>query len=174
MRATPGGTMRSSIARGTVLAVLCAAGVPAIAGLPEGKSLPPAAAAGPAEVQVELIEGVRQKSWEFDSLPVTERYTEPAFGFVDVPHKYSPRGIIIDRSNPYILRATATWELPRGTYRLLLRARGAARLFVDDRKLAETEFAVPNANGADPVPELPAAVEPGLHPLPPGGQERIT
>jgi len=172
--------MRSSSARGPLLVVLygLAAAVSSNvlaespAGLPSAQSVVDGGPAS-ADVQVELIEGVREKSWDVESLAVTDSYVEPAFGFVDVPRKYSSRGIILDRSNPYFLRATGTFELPQGDYRLLLRARGAARLFVDDQTVAETDFAVRNANGADPVPELPTALEPGLHPLPPGCQERV-
>jgi hypothetical protein len=132
--------------------------------------------APPAEaVTVEILEGVPNKrSWDFPPPRPTERYTEAAFGFVAVPTKYSPKGVVLDRSNPFVLRATGSVALPAGEYRFLLRARGAARLWVDGRVVAQTEFIQANANGDEAVPDVPVAKEEGLAPPPLGHQETLT
>src|SRR4051812_41853672 len=66
-------------------------------------------------VNVELFEKVPAGS-EFDltnQQPV-ERYTEDAFGFVRVPTKYSESALALDRSTPFVLRATYERSFPAG------------------------------------------------------------
>src|SRR4051812_26610111 len=77
-------------------------------------ALPAAARAGES-VRVEILEGpIKDLTWDFAKTKVTESYTEPAFGFVAVPAKYSDQGMVVDRSNPFVLRATQTLALPAG------------------------------------------------------------
>src|SRR6185295_15402258 len=92
--------------------------VAVLAGIPAG-----------APVQVEIFEKVPAAS-ELDlaSGEPTERYTEPAFGFVRIPGKFSASATPLDRSTPFVLRAAYERSLPAGTYQFRLRARGAARL----------------------------------------------
>ncbi len=124
-------------------------------------------------VHVSVIEGIPDKnSWEFEPAEPTDRFTEPAFGLVAVPKKWSNKAIMLDRSNPFLLRATATLTLPAGEHWLLLRSKNAARLFVDDELVLETDFVKGNASGHEDVPELPVAFEDGLHAPPVGHQER--
>src|SRR5262249_36824354 len=80
-------------------------------------------------VQVEVFENV-QKGSEFDlsSQKPTDRYTENAFGFVRVATKYSENALALDRSTPYVLRATFERAFPAGDRQFRLRARGAAQL----------------------------------------------
>jgi hypothetical protein len=60
------------------------------------------------DITVEILEGVPdKKSWEFEPPEPAERYTERAFGFVTVPKKFSSKGQVLDRSNPFLLRAAA-------------------------------------------------------------------
>src|SRR6266508_505757 len=81
-----------------------------------------AANARASEVAVELLEGpFKDKSWELADGKITERYTEPAFGFVTVPGKFSNRGLFLDRSNPYVVRATKSLAPQAGEYTLLVR-----------------------------------------------------
>ncbi len=125
-------------------------------------------------VRVELFEGVPdKKSWDFALPAAAERYTETGFGFVQVPRKFNNKGIVVDRSNPLLIRAAAAVELPAGEYRFLLRARGAARLWVNDRVLVETQFLKANSSGHESVPELPATSEEGVRLLPVGHQEKL-
>ncbi len=129
--------------------------------------------AAPLPVAVELIEGIPNKpTWDFKPGEPAERYAEPAFGLAAVPQKYSNKGLLLDRTNPYLLRARADVVLPAGKVRFLLRSRGAARLFVGDRLLLQNGFAKANADGHEKVPDVKA--EDGLCLLPPGSQEKQT
>lgn len=123
-------------------------------------------------VAVELYEGTfKEKSFDLATAKVTERYTEPAFGFVAVPGKFSDRGLLLDRSNPYMVRARKSITMPPGEYTLLVRARGGSRFYVDDKLLLETEFMKKAPDGHGKVAPLPK-VEPGLHYPYPGQQEK--
>lgn len=116
----------------------------------------------PANVTVELLEGTfKDKSWDPSNAKVTDSYTEPAFGFITVPGKFSNRGLLVDRSNPYLVRSSKKMTLPAGEYTFLIRARGAARLFVDEQKLVETPFLIRSPDGHGKVPPE-VKVEPGL------------
>src|SRR5216117_2683901 len=85
-----------------------------------------------AAVQVELFENVPAGSeFQLAGQHPVERYTEPAFGFVRVPMKYSDNALALDRSTPFVLRATFEREFPAGERSFRLRARGAAVLIVD-------------------------------------------
>src|SRR4051812_17983247 len=48
----------------------------------------------------------------------TDEYTETTFAFGAIPAKYNGRGIKIDRSRPYLVRATGTVTLPLGEQKL--------------------------------------------------------
>ncbi|MCC2671081.1 MAG: hypothetical protein K0Q72_3552, partial [Armatimonadetes bacterium] len=85
-----------------------------------------------------------------------ERYLEPAFGFVHTPTKYSANALALDRTAPFVLRATLERSFPPGVYELRLRARGAARLLLDGKTIAETKPQKPNGSAHDEVP-APAA-----------------
>jgi hypothetical protein len=77
----------------------------------------------------------------------TETYTEDAFGFFRVPQKYVDSGVRGDRPVPYLLRASAAVTLPPGKHRLLLRGRGACRLYVDGKLVLSTPFPPEDSSG---------------------------
>jgi hypothetical protein len=134
-------------------------------------ALPAAARAGES-VRVELLEGpIKDLAWDLSNAHVTESYAEPAFGFVAVPPKYSDRGMLIDRSSPFVVRATRSLALPAGEYQLLLRSRNAARLYLDDKLLLDNPFPKAPVDGHNPVPEVPD-LGPDLRPIQPGQQEK--
>ncbi|MGH9719138.1 MAG: DUF1553 domain-containing protein [Bryobacteraceae bacterium] len=113
-----------------------------LAGIPAG-----------APVQVEIFEDLPAGSeLAPTSAQPAERYTEPAFGFVQIPRKFSMSAAPLDRSTPFVLRATYEQSLPAGTYQFRLRARGAARFSVDGKSLWQTKAQPPNTSGDDPVP----------------------
>lgn len=92
-------------------------------------------------VRIELFEkDIPSEKWPSELPAVSESYDETAFGFTRVPWKYTGTGVRTDRGNPYLLRASADVALPAGTYRVLLRARSAAKLSVDGKLLAELTF----------------------------------
>ena len=109
------------------------------------------AAAG--TVQVALLENLpADKVLDPPATEPTTRYTEPAFAFVRIPAKYSPNALPLDRSTPFVLRATLTRELPEGDYEFRLRSKGAARFVVDGETRLTTKPQRPNGAGHDPVP----------------------
>ena len=121
----------------------------------EEKTLPEGA------VLIEIFEGIPDAtSWSFRLPQAVESYTEPAFALVDVRNKYSDRAILVDRTNPFLLHATGLVELPKGSVRLLLRARGAARLFVDGRLVVETPFPHGRSDGHEAVHETASDLAP--------------
>ena len=100
-----------------------------------------------------------------DALPV-ETYQEPAFAFVRIPTKFSGNALPMDRSTPFGLRATYERILTAGEYRFRLRARGAARLEIDGKSIAESKPQPPNTTGDDPVPPPPVREDSQLRPAP--------
>ena len=77
----------------------------------------------------------------------TDSYLAGAFGFVDVPKKYSPQAVQIDRSSPFLVRAAGEFTLAEGPWQILIRCRNAGRLYVDGRLIAETPFHSISASG---------------------------
>lgn len=126
------------------------------------------------EVAFEILEGIPDnRTWNYDLSEPTARFTGPAFALSDLPKKYIAPGVIADRQAPFLLRGRANIAIPLGEHRLLLRARGAARLFIDGQLVAQTKFRKPSDDGHGTLPELPAAHEPGLALLPPDNQEQL-
>lgn len=79
-------------------------------------------------------------SWSAVPAHKTGELIEPAFAFGAVPTKYSPRGVKIDRSAPYLIRASGAITLPAGEHRLLVRALNGARLLMDGTQIARADF----------------------------------
>lgn len=114
-------------------------------------------------VDVEVREGIPdKKSWNFTPPAATVKYTEPAFGLVALPKKYSQRGVLVDRALPILVSAHAEITLPAGTYRFLLRSRNGARLKIDGTVVAAVGFIDTRGDGHEPVPEKPTVIEPNL------------
>jgi len=105
----------------------------------------------PGKIVIELCdEGMpAQNGWPEAALAATDSYTEEAFGFFEVPHKYIDTGVRADRGIPFLLRASAAVRLPPGTHRLLLRGRGASRLYIDGKLLLSTPFPPALTDGSD-------------------------
>lgn len=140
-----------------------------------------AVVAGAAGVRVEICEaGVPKSGWPATPPEATERFAEEAFGLFELPLRYVATGVRGDRASPTLVRASASVTLPAGKHRLLLRARGAARLSVGGKVIAETpfdqprQFAVGNA-GELPVEEQDTFLQlgPGARFLPPGNREAL-
>ena len=114
-------------------------------------------------LRVEIIENIPAKnSWNFLPEEPVETYEEPAFAFVRTPKKYNARGVRVDRSNPYLIRATGALTLPAGERRLLLRSLQSARLHIDGKQVATTAFISGSTSGHGSVPDLPKDLPPGL------------
>lgn len=93
--------------------------------------------------------------WPAAPAPAMTRFDEDAFGLFELPQKYISTGVRADRAFPTLVRATARVTLPAGKHRLLLRARGAARLMVDDRVILTTPFDQPRQFAVGNAGELP-------------------
>jgi hypothetical protein len=125
-------------------------------------------------VAFEIVEGLPdKKSWEFEPTEPTARFNSSALALAGLAKKYNSAGVIDDRKAPFLVRGTTRMQLAEGKYRLLLRARGAARLMLDGKIIVETGFRVPSDNGHGAVPELKTATEPGLALLPAENQEQL-
>jgi len=104
---------------------------------------------------------------------VTETWNESAFGFSELPQKYVSTGVRGDRANPSHFRAAALVNLPAGEHRLLLRGRGASRLYIDGEKILETPFPSPDTGGHGHVSEQDEYLDlgPDFRFAPPGNRE---
>lgn len=128
-----------------------------------------------AAVQVEILEGLPDEAkWQATNPPVSEAYSEPAFGLVVLPTKYSPKGIKVDRKAPFLLRASARVTLPKGEQQLLLRVRTGSRAFLDGKQILATKFQSLSSDGHEEVPEVPLPLSPGIRYLQAGQSEAIT
>ncbi|GDY20692.1 hypothetical protein LBMAG56_20380 [Verrucomicrobiota bacterium] len=117
----------------------------------------------PGEVRVEIVENIgSNNSWNFAAPAPVETYTVPAFGFAELPLKYSEKGLRTDRSAPFLLRASALVKLGQGEHKLLLRALQSARLTLDGKVLASTKFIIGGGDGHGAVPEVPKNLPEGL------------
>jgi hypothetical protein len=114
-----------------------------------------------------------QNAWPIDPPTPTETYTEDAFGFFRVPHKYIDTGVRGDRGHPYLFRASARVTLPRGKHRLLLRSRGASRLYINGKLVLSTPFPPPDSDGHHaPIPaDKYLNLGPDFRFAPPGNRE---
>ncbi len=133
-------------------------------GLPEGRVL------------VELCEAglPAKEAWPVSSPQASEQYTADAFGFYRAPQSYVDTGVRADRANPYLLRASARINLPAGRHRLLLRGRGASRLFIDGALLLHTPFPPPISSGHDKITQKYLDLGDDFRFAPPGNRESWT
>lgn len=112
-------------------------------------------------------------TWTTPACQPDERFEWPALGFVRLPAKYNGRGIEIDRVGPFGIHGEATVHEPAGRYRLILRSRGASRLFVDGRLVAGTKPINPNSAGHEDVPDAAPPEDPRWRYVVTGDQESI-
>lgn len=127
------------------------------------------------EVLVQLCESgmPTRNAWPVEPPQPTESYREDAFGFFAVPHKYTDTGVRADRGYPYLMRAAAVVNLPAGKHRILLRGRGASRLYFDEKLLLTTPFPPGDGSGHGTIrgPETYLDLGPDFRFAPPGNRE---
>jgi len=124
------------------------------------------------KVRTTLHEGVGD-NWNYVATEAAAQFDSAVFGFPFLPAKYNAKGLIVDRSSSFLLRAAATVKLPKGEHRFLLRARTLARLWVDGKVIASTKLASRNGSGHEEVPVLPAKLGGATRMLRPGMQEQL-
>jgi mono/diheme cytochrome c family protein len=130
------------------------------------------------EVLVQLCEeGMpNRNAWPDVPPQPSESYREDAFGFFATPLKYTDTGVRADRGYPYLLRAAALVSLPPGKHRVLLRGRGASRLYFDDKLTLTTPFPPGDGSGHGRIfgPETYLNLGPDFRFAPPGNREAWT
>lgn len=125
-------------------------------------------------VLVDVFERIEdKKTWNFRAPQHSDRYESPNFAFLGVPKKYSPRGVQVDRTNPFLLRASGKVVLPEGPLRLLVRCRNASRLYLDGEQIAETEFHSISGTAHGRVFPLDFSLAPNLRELHRGDTEAV-
>ena len=107
---------------------------------------------------------------------VSESYEEEAFGFFEWPQKYISTGVRDDRANPAHFRASALVNIPKGKHRLLLRSRGASRLYIDGEKTLQNPFPSPDTGGHGKLSAQDNYLDlgPDFRFVPPGNRESWT
>lgn len=125
-------------------------------------------------VRVEIVENLEASGkWPRRFPDPTDVYEEDAFGFFQVPQKYTGSGVRADRSNPYLLRAIAKVVLKEGENRILLRTRGGGRLWMDGDMIAETGFPYTGGGGHNDVEALSEKISANLRRGAMGDREKL-
>ncbi|MFK5922318.1 MAG: DUF1553 domain-containing protein [Verrucomicrobiota bacterium] len=126
------------------------------------------------KVKVELVESLSKgNSWPRFFPKASMVYDEEAFAFFQIPHKYNQQGLRGDWKTPLLFRATAEIVLKPGDNRILLRTRGAGRLWMDGKKIAETAFAKTGGGAHNEVMEMPKAVSANLRRMAMGDRQNL-
>lgn len=126
------------------------------------------------EVLVEVIEGIPDaNTWDYPRPETSDTYRERSFAFTDVPHYYNEHGVRDDRTNPFLLRASGLVTLPAGEYRLLVRSRGGARVYVDGKLVAQGSFFSVNGGAHGKVRKVDDSLAPNIRLLQPGDNEKV-
>ena len=112
-------------------------------------------------------------AWPSEHPKVSETYTEDVFGFFDLPQKYVDTGVRGERHVPFLLRAAASVTFPKGKHRLLLRARGATNLYLDNKTVLTTPFPPNDSDGHHLVADQHEYLDlgPDFRFVPPGNRE---
>jgi hypothetical protein len=125
-------------------------------------------------VLVEILEGIPDEwNWDFVAPAPSERFTQSVLAAVELPRKYTPHGVIDDRTSPFVVWMHARLALPEGTYRLLVRSRSASRLYVDDVLVLENPFPSNKTDGHNPYQAPHSDVSPRLRVVQPGDREQV-
>jgi cytochrome c553 len=109
---------------------------------------------------------------EGEKLPAeTLRWSGREFLLPRLPLRYDDWGIRTGWKPPVLARLAADVTLPEGKHRVVLRARGLSRLWMNGALVAATNPHSGDSGGHDPVLPLPAPPLPGLRPVGYGIQE---
>jgi hypothetical protein len=126
------------------------------------------------KVLVEIHPGAgEQKKWPHPAPGAAETYETAALAFTRLPQAYDDYGIRTDFAPAVMLRGFARIELPAGEHRVLLRGRGATRLWMNGSLIGGTRFAVFHGDGHTPMSEIPAPVIPGARRVQFGDAEAV-
>jgi mono/diheme cytochrome c family protein len=107
-----------------------------------------------------------------EKLPAeTVRWSGGEFLLPRLPLRYDDWGIRAGWKPPVLVRLASDVALPAGQHRVVLRARGLSRLWVDGKIVAVTTPQKGDSGGHDPVTPIATPPLPGLRPVPFGVQE---
>lgn len=108
-----------------------------------------AATSAPSDhVQYDLFTQIPDtRNWDF--LPAGRRgvYQSDVFALTELPRDYDDRAVIVDWPTPLMVHAYAQVTLPEGEYQLAFRSLNSARLYIDEKLMAETPFLSPASGG---------------------------
>ncbi|WP_298859885.1 DUF1553 domain-containing protein [uncultured Gimesia sp.] len=125
-------------------------------------------------VQVDILEGIpNRRSWSFPPPRHAETFTQPHFALIEIPNRYSARGVKVDRPDPFLVRAMSRITIPKGKKRILVRARNASRLYIDEKLVAETGFHNISSSAHGYVFDVDRSLAPNIRPLHRGDQEKV-
>lgn len=109
----------------------------------------------PSPVDVTIFEGLPAEwSGDVPQKKPDDAWQKLTMAFTQLPKKYAPKGAMIDRRSPFLLRSTLRRSYPAGTYELILRSRARSILKIDGQRVAETRTIEPNAGGHEDFPPL--------------------
>jgi len=123
-------------------------------------------------VNIDIHEGVSE-NWDLIASDPVESFHEPAFAIPYLPNKYNGKGIIVDRSDVFLLRAQTRAVLPKGQVKLLLRSRTSSRLKINGEEIASLKKASTNTSAHGKVSKNPENLGPATRLLRPGMQEVV-
>jgi hypothetical protein len=126
----------------------------------------------PKAARKKVESGDMDETWSVLPTIRTDEFTERAFAFADITNKYNERGVKVDRSGPFLVRAAGVVRLPAGEYTLHLRALTGARVAFDGQIIADTPLKRAKGGDLEGVPDM-AKIQlvPSMPPLPPGHKE---
>ena len=112
------------------------------------------------------------ESWSVLPGMKTDEFTEQAFALADITNKYNERGVKVDRSAPFLVRAAGVVRLPAGEFTLHLRALTGTRVAFDGHIIAETPLKKAKGGDVEAVPDMAKEqLVASMPPLPPGHKE---
>jgi len=123
-------------------------------------------------VLFEVLEGVPDTGgWSFAPREPSERFTGDSFALPGLPQRYDAAGLRADRSSPFVVRVRARVVVPEGPQRIVVRSRGAARVFLDGVKRADLPAPGQRTDGHEKmfVPDRSGPV--GMRIVQPGDQQ---
>jgi hypothetical protein len=160
-----GGELKARFQRagGSVIAKSAIAEMPELGSIPAGRVLATFHEGMPAHDRW-LNEGEKLP-------PEITRWAGQEFLLPRMPLRYDAWGIRADWKAPVLARIAADVSLPAGAHRLVLRARGLSRLWMDGTLVASTKPHTGDSGGHDPVKPVATPPLPGLRPVDFGMQE---
>ena len=126
------------------------------------------------KVLIEIVEEVPERSPPFlPSFQSQQRFQLDHFGLDGLPKKYARPGIVVDRTPTFLVRGRIKMKLPAGEYEILVRAKSASALLIDDRVVKTLPMMGRNASGHEPVPKMETSDDPYVY-LTPAGHKQDT